>query len=147
MTASARDPLPLYDNPCQCSKRRVTILRNVQPLTTSLNHIPNQPSHFFASQSAEFRIDYVYRMDVDPAVEPELDTFSLILPLPYRIAVIFVLGKRSRLVTLDKTQLTRSGIWAWGVNLHYLSLLKIVRSRPFAPANSRAKQLPRMFQH
>lgn len=32
-------------------------------------------------------------MDGDPAVEPELDTFSLILPLPYRIAVIFVLGK------------------------------------------------------
>lgn len=31
-------------------------------------------------------------MDGDPAVEPELDTFSLILPLPYRIAVIFVLG-------------------------------------------------------
>ena len=49
-------------------------------------------------------------MDGDPAVEPELDTFSLILPLPYRIAVIFVLG-----------------VWAWGVNLHYLSLIKIVR--------------------
>ena len=32
-------------------------------------------------------------MDEDPAVEPELDAFSLILPLPYRIAVIFVLGK------------------------------------------------------
>ena len=31
-------------------------------------------------------------MDGDPAVEPELDTFSLILPLPYRVAVIFVLG-------------------------------------------------------
>ena len=49
-------------------------------------------------------------MDGDPAVEPELDTFSLILPLPYRIAVIFVLG-----------------VWAWGLNLHYLSLIKIVR--------------------
>lgn len=48
-------------------------------------------------------------MDGDPAVEPELDNFSLILPLPYRIGVIFVLG-----------------IWAWGVNLHYLSFLKIV---------------------
>lgn len=33
-------------------------------------------------------------MDGDAAVEPELDTFSLILPLPYRIAVIFVLGMR-----------------------------------------------------
>jgi hypothetical protein len=31
-------------------------------------------------------------MDGDPAVEPELDTVSLILPLPYRIAVIVVLG-------------------------------------------------------
>lgn len=47
-------------------------------------------------------------MDGDPAVEPELDTFSLILPLPYRIAFILVLG-----------------VWAWGVNLHYLSILRI----------------------
>ncbi|KAI9850574.1 MAG: protein-ER retention protein [Thelocarpon superellum] len=47
-------------------------------------------------------------MDGDPAVEPVLDTFGLILPLPYRVAVIIVLG-----------------IWAWGLNLHYLSLLKI----------------------
>ena len=31
-------------------------------------------------------------MEADPTVEPELDGFSLILPLPYRIAVIFVLG-------------------------------------------------------
>lgn len=31
-------------------------------------------------------------MDGDPAVENELDTFSVILPLPYRIAFIFVLG-------------------------------------------------------
>ena len=31
-------------------------------------------------------------MDGDPATEPELDAFSLILPLPYRIAVIIVLG-------------------------------------------------------
>jgi len=33
-------------------------------------------------------------MDGDPIVEPQLDKFSLILPLPYRIAVIFVLGMR-----------------------------------------------------
>ena len=32
-------------------------------------------------------------MDGDPAVEPELDTFSLILPLPYRVALILVLGR------------------------------------------------------
>ena len=31
-------------------------------------------------------------MDGDPAVEPELDTFSLYLPLPYRVAIILVLG-------------------------------------------------------
>lgn len=31
-------------------------------------------------------------MDGDPAIDSELDTFSLCLPLPYRIAVIFVLG-------------------------------------------------------
>ena len=31
-------------------------------------------------------------MDGDPVVEPELDTFSLTLPLPYRVAVILVLG-------------------------------------------------------
>ncbi|KAH7418608.1 protein-ER retention protein-like protein [Cadophora sp. MPI-SDFR-AT-0126] len=47
-------------------------------------------------------------MDGDPAVEPELDSFSLTLPLPYRVALIVVLG-----------------VWAWGANLHYLSLVKI----------------------
>ena len=34
-------------------------------------------------------------MDVDAAVEPELDALGLILPLPYRVAVIFVLGRPS----------------------------------------------------
>ncbi|KIV91669.1 hypothetical protein, variant [Exophiala mesophila] len=47
-------------------------------------------------------------MDGDPAVEPEIDSFSRVLPLPYRVAIIVVLG-----------------IWAWGVNLHYLHLVKI----------------------
>ena len=47
-------------------------------------------------------------MDGDPAVEPEVDSFSLFLPLPYRVAIILV-----------------SGIWAWGVNLQYLHLIKI----------------------
>lgn len=32
------------------------------------------------------------KMDGDPAVEPELDSFSLTLPLPYRIALAIVLG-------------------------------------------------------
>lgn len=47
-------------------------------------------------------------MDGDPEVEPELDGFSRVLPLPYRVSLIIVLG-----------------IWAWGLNLHYLSLIKI----------------------
>ncbi|EXJ91002.1 hypothetical protein A1O1_04109 [Capronia coronata CBS 617.96] len=47
-------------------------------------------------------------MDGDPAVEPEIDSFSLVLPLPYRVAIIIVFG-----------------IWAWGLNLHYLHLIKI----------------------
>jgi len=47
-------------------------------------------------------------MDGDPAVEPNIDGFSRVLPLPYRVALIIVLG-----------------IWAWGLNLHYLTLIKI----------------------
>lgn len=34
----------------------------------------------------------VITMDGDPAVEPELDSFSLTLPLPYRVALVTVLG-------------------------------------------------------
>ncbi|KIX09545.1 uncharacterized protein Z518_00625 [Rhinocladiella mackenziei CBS 650.93] len=47
-------------------------------------------------------------MDGDPAVEPEVDSFSLVLPLPYRVAIIIVFG-----------------IWAWGLNQHYLHLVQI----------------------
>ncbi|KAF2015850.1 EXS-domain-containing protein, partial [Aaosphaeria arxii CBS 175.79] len=47
-------------------------------------------------------------MDPGLVVEPELDGFSRVLPLPYRVALIIVLG-----------------IWAWGLNLHYLSLIRI----------------------
>ena len=66
-------------------------------------------------------------MDGDPAVEPELDTFSLLLPLPYRIAVIFVLGMYHLLARIHTNAANQlSGVWAWGVNLHYLSILKIV---------------------
>lgn len=61
-------------------------------------------------------------------MEPELDTFSLILPLPYRIAVIFVLG-----------------VWAWGVNLHYLSLIKIVRHITYLHGNF-ADRVDRTFR-
>lgn len=34
-------------------------------------------------------------MDGDPAVESELDSFSLTFPLPYRVAFIVVLGTSS----------------------------------------------------
>ncbi|KAI1172791.1 EXS family-domain-containing protein [Nemania sp. FL0916] len=47
-------------------------------------------------------------MDGDPAVESELDSFSLTFPLPYRVAFIVVLA-----------------VWGWGLNLHYLHMLKI----------------------
>lgn len=30
--------------------------------------------------------------DLDPVVESEVDSFSLILPLPYRVSIIVVLG-------------------------------------------------------
>ncbi|KAH8634038.1 hypothetical protein IG631_12674 [Alternaria alternata] len=50
-------------------------------------------------------------MDGDPAVEPEIDGFSRVLPLPYRVALIIVLEC--------------IGIWAWGLNLQYLTLIKI----------------------
>ena len=66
-------------------------------------------------------------MEADPAVEPALDTVSLLLPLPYRIAVIFVLGMRH--CDLDRVCALAdriAGVWAWGVNLHYLTILKIV---------------------
>ena len=67
-------------------------------------------------------------MDGDPAVEPELDTFSLYLPLPYRVAFILVLGT-FLCFAVDGSFVTdgSAGVWAWGLNLHYLSLLKIVR--------------------
>lgn len=58
-------------------------------------------------------------MDGDPAVEPEVDSFSLVLPLPYRVAIIIVLG-----------------VWAWGLNLHYLHLIKIVRLKALNDAAS-----------
>lgn len=32
-------------------------------------------------------------MDFNPGEEPQLDAFSLTLPLPYRVAIIVVFGK------------------------------------------------------
>lgn len=48
-------------------------------------------------------------MDLDPA-EDELDSFSLLLPLPYRLGLTVVLG-----------------VWLWGLNLHGMAMAKIVR--------------------
>ncbi|KAF1360182.1 EXS-domain-containing protein [Lizonia empirigonia] len=65
-------------------------------------------------------------MDGDPAVEPVLDGFSRVLPLPYRVALIIVLG-----------------IWAWGLNLHYLTLIRIdVPSLIRYPSRSSLHHLP-----
>lgn len=47
-------------------------------------------------------------MDLDPVVEPEIDSFSLILPLPYRCAILIVLG-----------------VALYGAALQYLSYVKI----------------------
>ncbi|KAH8698298.1 EXS family-domain-containing protein [Talaromyces proteolyticus] len=46
----------------------------------------------------------------DSSVQPpeELDYFSLLFPLPFRVAILLV-----------------AGFWGWGFNLHYLSLAKI----------------------
>ena len=53
-------------------------------------------------------------MDVDPEVE-ELDSFSLFLPLPYRLAILIVLG-----------------VWLWGLNLHGMHNINIVGTLKFA---------------
>ncbi|KAL2023469.1 hypothetical protein VTK56DRAFT_2465 [Thermocarpiscus australiensis] len=44
----------------------------------------------------------------DPAVDPQLDSFSLTFPLPYRVAFIIILAA-----------------WGWGLNLHFLHLRQI----------------------
>ncbi|KAM3510295.1 hypothetical protein MY10362_000082 [Beauveria mimosiformis] len=47
-------------------------------------------------------------MDGDPRVEPQLDSFSLTFPLPYRVGFIVTLA-----------------VWGWGLNLHGLQLSRI----------------------
>ena len=34
-------------------------------------------------------------MDGDPGVEPEVDSFSLVLPLPFRVGIILILGMQT----------------------------------------------------
>ena len=86
-------------------------------------------------------------MEADPTVEPELDTVSLILPLPYRIAVIFVLGMRHCNLKLSCALADEiTGVWAWGVNLHYLNILKIVGIGLNTRRGKTTKTSYRMFQ-
>ncbi|ODA78354.1 hypothetical protein RJ55_05735 [Drechmeria coniospora] len=47
-------------------------------------------------------------MDGDPAVEPQLDSFSLAFPLPFRVGFIVTLA-----------------VWGWGANLHILHFCNI----------------------
>lgn len=67
--------------------------------------------------------------------EPQLDTFGLFLPLPYRVAVILIAGslpvfhdpsRASLLSGFSVANRITLGFWGWGLNLHYLSLVKIV---------------------
>ncbi|KAM7205796.1 protein ERD1 1 [Naviculisporaceae sp. PSN 640] len=64
-------------------------------------------------------------MDGDPRVEPQLDSFSLTFPLPYRIAFIVILA-----------------VWGWGANLHFLYIRKIdVPSLIRYPGRTNSNQL------
>ncbi|KAK4647762.1 protein-ER retention protein [Podospora bellae-mahoneyi] len=64
-------------------------------------------------------------MDGDPAVEPQLDAFSLAFPLPYRVAIIVILA-----------------VWGWGLNLHFLHIRRIdVPSLIRYPGRSSSAQL------
>ena len=42
-------------------------------------------------------------MDGDIPAEPKLDTFTLLLPLPYRVAILIVLGISSIQLSLRAT--------------------------------------------
>lgn len=45
-------------------------------------------------------------MDGDPSVEPEVDSFSQVLPLPYRVAIIIVLGMATKESLCEPMELT-----------------------------------------
>jgi len=68
-------------------------------------------------------------MDGDPAVESELDSFSLTFPLPYRVGFIITLA-----------------VWGWGLNLHYLHRRRIdVPSLIKYPARTSPHHIPHHF--
>lgn len=77
-------------------------------------------------------------MDPEHDVNRNLDhlsRFSLFFPLPYRVAIVLVAGmlsiypprKTSSIATSTNSAL---GVWGWGLNLHYLSAVKIVCMPP-----------------
>lgn len=78
-------------------------------------------------------------MDPDHDVNRNLDQlsrFSLFFPLPYRVAIVLVAGMlfSNRLQqpveylihTNNSANPAHLGVWGWGLNLHYLSAVKIV---------------------
>ena len=56
-------------------------------------------------------------MDGDPGVESEIDSFSLVLPLPYRVAIIIVLGIVEAGATCDVERLTSHQAFGHGVSI------------------------------
>lgn len=60
-------------------------------------------------------------MDGDPSVEPELDSFSLFLPLPYRVALIIVLGRDTaiplRVQPANRTQASGHGVSIFTISI------------------------------
>lgn len=71
----------------------------IRHLLVQPNHPPRSKTWFFSLQTASQLVATrcpvpgdLYIMDGDPAVEPELDSFSLTFPLPYRVAFIIVFG-------------------------------------------------------
>ncbi|KGQ10421.1 Protein ERD1 2 [Beauveria bassiana D1-5] len=66
-------------------------------------------------------------MDGDPRVEPQLDSFSLTFPLPYRVGFIVTLGTSPFALPLPGLSMltAATAVWGWGLNLHGLQLSRI----------------------
>jgi hypothetical protein len=67
-------------------------------------------------------------MDGDPAVEPALDAFSRVLPLPYRVALIIVLG------TVHSAIMSQSWM-LWTLLIILRRRLGLGREPPLSPSN------------
>lgn len=86
-------------------------------------------------------------MDGDPAVEPELDSFSLTFPLPYRVGFIVTLGNPPQVSQTPPGNADGYvAVWGWGINLHYLHALKVdVPSLIRYPGRTSVHHLPHHF--